>query len=53
MHLAKEEEGRLSWRPRSPTLLLAMHQAMPGNDLKRDICSGPALHQREISGLIY
>lgn len=36
MYLAREEQRRLPWKPRSPTLLFAMHQAMPGDDLKRN-----------------
>lgn len=34
--LAKEEQRMLSLKPCSPTLLFAMHQAMPGNDLKKE-----------------
>lgn len=49
---AKKGQRRLSWKPHSRTLF-AMHQAMPGNDLKTNFCSGSTLQQREISGLIY
>lgn len=51
--IQRRNGGGCHEKPLSHTLLFAMHQAMPGDDLKRNFCSGSTLRQREISGLIY